>query len=264
MCPEERTETDSLNELVSRIERRSSNIVSPSLWLELYEDIRRVMGYSRDGDCYAAKLLSTLLHEAATEARYVELREVCRLLASCSTICVTGGSESLEKWVHSLGSTCECIVAVDGSTSLLLGYGIKPDIVIGDLDGSWQATLEAARTAIVVVHGHGDNIAALRYMVPRLPAVHGTVQCEPTPYTSLVPGFTDGERALGLALLCGVESIHVYGMNVRERVGWWSKPWLNRSVPAWGEKARKLVIAEAVFKAFRVYAERNNIRLVWH
>ena len=259
MHPEERTVTDSLNELASKIERSSSSIISPSLWLGLYEDIRRVMGYSRDEDYHAAKVLSSLLHEAAVDARYVELRDVCEFLLHCSDICVTGGSESLERHVCSLETTCDCIVAVDGSTSLLLSYGIRPDVIVGDLDGSWQAILEAAKTAIVVAHGHGDNIATLRFMVPRLSAVHGTVQCEPAPYTSVIPGFTDGERALGLTILCGAKRIHVYGMNTREKVGWWSKPWLSQSVPAWSEKAHKLVIAEAVFRAFRVYAERSGI-----
>ena len=225
---------------------------------ELLDAIRGSMGYSLREDCRAARILDRLLYEAVLEGRYRGISDVCRIVQGRHA-CIAGGSESLEENIDGLFG-CERVVAVDGATTLLMQYGVIPDIVITDLDGSWHYIIEASRAgAIVVVHAHGDNIAALRGVVPRIESVAGTTQCMNTRLAYIAPGFTDGDRALGFTIVCGASQITLYGMNTRERVGWWSKPWLKKSIDPWPEKIRKLHIAEGMMRLFTVYALERGI-----
>lgn len=225
---------------------------------ELLDAIRGTMGYSLREDCRAARILDWLLYEAVLEGRYRSIPSVCKTIES-RHVCIAGGSESLEDNIDQLFG-CEKIVAVDGATVLLMKYGLVPDIVVTDLDGSWHYIMEASRAgAIVVVHAHGDNIAALRGIVPRIENVAGTTQCMATRFATIAPGFTDGDRALGLAIACRASRVTLYGMNTRERVGWWSKPWLKKSIDPWPEKVRKLHIAEGMMRLFTVYALERGI-----
>ncbi|HID41855.1 MAG TPA: DUF115 domain-containing protein [Pyrodictium sp.] len=195
---------------------------------ELLDAIRGTMGYSLREDCRAARILDWLLYEAALEGRYRSIPSVCKTIES-RHVCIAGGSESLEDNIDQLFG-CEKIVAVDCATVLLMKHGLTPDIVVTDLDGSWYYIMEASRAgAIVVVHAHGDNIAALHGIVPRIENIAGTTQCMTTRFATMATGFTDGDRALGLAIACRASRVTLYGMNTRERVGWWSKPWLKKS-----------------------------------
>ena len=177
-----------------------------------------------------------------------------------------GGSASLEDWAkRGYLDSCERILAVDGAARLALEYGLTPDIVVGDADGGFTPIIASSKLgAVVVLHAHGDNLWAVSYLVPILESFTITVQCNPyPPYTWVIPGFTDGERALGLALLCGVSRLRVYGMNIDEPIGWWSKPWLKSPVRPWDEKKLKLMIASIVFEAFRRLASIRGIELEW-
>lgn len=216
------------------------------------------MGYNLNEDCRAARVLDSLLYEASIEGRYMPLRELCRQLSG-STVCIAGGSSSLSKSLR-LVEACDHVVAADGAAGYLLSNALVPQVVVTDLDGSWQQLLEASsKGSAVVVHGHGDNIHALRFLVPRLQAVAGTVQCpHEGMFTEVVGGFTDGDRALFLVLKCGASTVLLVGMDTVQKTGAWSKPWLTEDVPPWPEKLAKLKVAEALIdlaqRASRTFA----------
>lgn len=213
------------------------------------------MGLSRLDDCLAASLAESLAYDALLEGRLSGLDELCGLVGD--VVCIAGGSASLADHVDELRG-CSSVVAVDGATSLLLSRGVGPSIIVTDLDGRWSDLLHASRLgAYMVVHVHGDNRAAASLLAPRFERVMFTTQCPGRGrYSVFIPGFTDGERAFALALLCKPALIRLYGMRVWEPVGWWSKPWLRGPAEPWPAKKRKLVFAGFFFSLFAALGRR--------
>ncbi|HIP66032.1 MAG TPA: DUF115 domain-containing protein [Pyrodictium sp.] len=235
-------------------------------WLEIQDVIRSIMGFDPSHDRFAANILSALLYDALLEDRYLGLDAICALLKR--EVCVAGGSAELKRQLKHVRD-CSTVIAVDGASKLLLEYGIKPSIVISDLDGSWFAIERASEHGVVVVHGHGDNMFALREVVPRLENVCGTVQVLPPPLTFNVGGFTDGDRAVSMILFCKlfygstVKEVYLYGMNFHGLVGEWSKPWLRTAVRPWKQKLMKLKIADKIVASIlKPIAELLGIRIV--
>lgn len=110
------------------------------------------------------------------------------------------------------------IVAADGATTWLREQGVLPNVVVTDLDGAETDLEWAARQgALMVLHAHGDNPAAIGRLAPRLgPLAWGTHQVEPTP--DLEPlrnpgGFTDGDRAVMLCEALGGLRATLYGFD---------------------------------------------------
>jgi len=138
------------------------------------------------------------------------------------------------------------IVSVDGATKALIDYGIYPDIVVTDLDGDFEALFKAAfNGAVMVIHAHGDNISALRkYLGKLFPYSIYTTQLEPEGCVENYGGFTDGDRALFLALKFSASKIFLVAMDFGEIVGKYSKPWLKHNIKAWETKKKKFQIAK--------------------
>ncbi len=193
-------------------------------------------------DLQAARLLDSLLYDAWVRGSFVSLDELCALLEA-RHVCVYGGSVDVERAAPA--RDCEVIVSADGVTELLLEYGLTPHVVFTDLDGRLGALLRAAGAgSLVVVHGHGDNVAQLRYLVPLLGRVHGTVQAlppSPTKFVTVLGGFTDGDRAVAAAVFCRARRVTLYGMSFGMPVSRYSKPWLRGAVRPWPEKRAKLL-----------------------
>jgi len=210
--------------------------------------IRGILGFSLSRDIEAARLADRLTLEAAEAGELVDVGDLCRLLARSGSVCLAGGAESLESSVDKLHG-CSLVVAADGASCLLEEYGVEPRVVVTDLDGPLSCLLRASRGgAVMVVHCHGDNTDAVRVFSRLMDARVYTVQA-PAGYAVNVGGFTDGDRAAALALYChlvygaGPSRLILHGMDFGGRVGWWSKPWLRRSVEPWGLKRAKLRVA---------------------
>jgi len=92
---------------------------------------------------------------------------------------------------------------------------IWPEIIVTDLDGDVPAQVEAAKKgAIAVLHAHGDNMDAVIEWVPRFsPPVIGTTQAEPFPGIYNFGGFTDGDRAVFMAIHFGARRIILKGFD---------------------------------------------------
>jgi len=166
---------------------------------------------------------------------------------------IFGASPTLEDDVKELkeilaGKHNVSVISANGATEALINSGMYPDIVVTDLDGSFKAIFKAALNgAVVVLHAHGDNILALRkYLDKLLPYSTFTTQLEPEGCLENFGGFTDGDRAVFLALKYGASRIFLVAMDFGEIVGKYSKPWLKSNVKVWEFKKKKFKIAKTL------------------
>lgn len=123
-------------------------------------------------------------------------------------------------WRLPPGGRKPAILAADGATQTCLTAGIVPDVVVTDLDGPVPSEASAqARGAFVIVHAHGDNLAALERWVPQLAGdLGGSWAGPPTPALIDVGGFTDGDRAAYLAAACGARRVLLWGFDFTHAV----------------------------------------------
>ena len=111
-------------------------------------------------------------------------------------------------------------------------------------DGIVFAT-HAARGVPLFVHAHGDNVPALRRVVPALRGpVQPTTQAQPREGLLNAGGFTDGDRACCLAVELGAASLALAGFDLDEP---WPKPGRDPAT-----KARKLAWARRIIDALGV------------
>lgn len=184
-------------------------------WEPLYQQILEDFGFSRRRDEEAAELLKDLL-----------LGRECQISAAEALLwrrraIVCGNAPSLAQELEELPREPDddaALLAADGAVAVLLGQGMVPDILVTDLDGPFPAILKANQMGcIVVVHAHGDNIAALERYVPLLDGIIGTVQCRPPDGLYNFGGFTDGDRAVFLAREMGAASIDLVGFDFEDQ-----------------------------------------------
>jgi len=106
------------------------------------------------------------------------------------------------------------IVAADGATSVLLGEGMLPAVIVSDLDGNVEDIVRASQAgSVVVVHAHGDNMDKIGEQVPRLVRVVGTTQSRPIEGVHNFGGFTDGDRCVFLARHFGAAEVRLVGFD---------------------------------------------------
>ena len=107
------------------------------------------------------------------------------------------------------------VIAADEAASVLRSHGIRPAILVTDLDGEVPDQVQLNEEgAIAVVHGHGDNAEAVRTWAPRFRGrTMATTQSQPTGGLHNFGGFTDGDRAAYLADHFGAASIRLVGFD---------------------------------------------------
>lgn len=111
----------------------------------------------------------------------------------------------------------DLIIAVEGySAHLLRNWGLKPQIIVSDLDFMPEELVNC--DCIVLAHAHGDNIDYYPQWASRIQRLIPTVQVWPKGCSLLIPGFTDGDRAAYLAYYMGARKIKIYGFNPRKIV----------------------------------------------
>ncbi|MCK5108616.1 MAG: DUF115 domain-containing protein [Methanosarcinales archaeon] len=178
-------------------------------WEPLYCRIIADFGFDRSGDERSAIILANLLHgRAGTPA---DLRGII----SGKAIAVCGNAPSLASDLRSIRQD-QIIIAADGATTVLLENRIIPDVIVTDLDGTIEDIISASeKGSFVVVHAHGDNIPAVRSVVPRLQGtrVLGTTQSEPFDNIHNFGGFSDGDRCVFLAKAFHAASVTLFGFD---------------------------------------------------
>lgn len=188
-------------------------------WLKRYDGIRARFGYSIVEDQNAATFLGELL-----EGRALDPKVLADLILSRNVIVAAAGP-SLEDALPEIGQLKGfTVMAADGASQALIENGIRPDIVVTDLDGSHEHLLRADRMgSIMVVHAHGDNVNLMRNLVPKMRNCIGSTQVKPVKNVYNFGGFTDGDRAVFLASEFNAKTIVLVGMDFGERIGRYSK-----------------------------------------
>ena len=100
-------------------------------WLYIYELIRIDLGFSYEGDVRASYIANMLSNP-------YEVEEVVKFLSRLllgSKVLVVGASNSCIK-VKELVGSYDVVIAADGALRCCLDVGVKPDIVVTDLDGA--------------------------------------------------------------------------------------------------------------------------------
>jgi len=117
------------------------------------------------------------------------------------------------------------LIAADGATTALLEEGLVPDIIVTDLDGRMDDLIKANQQgALMVVHAHGNNPEQIEKYTPQLVNVLGTTQSKPLASVYNFGGFTDGDRAVFLAMALGARIIVLSGMDFGKTVTHYSRP----------------------------------------
>ncbi|MFQ5985992.1 MAG: 6-hydroxymethylpterin diphosphokinase MptE-like protein [Thermoplasmata archaeon] len=175
-------------------------------WEPYYIQILEDFGFDRRMDEEAARLLARLLPSPHADPE--ELRE----LVGNRVVTVLGNGPDL---ADELGLVKGVVIAADEATSAALQYGLRPSIIVTDLDGQVEDQIEANRSgSFVVIHAHGDNIEALRRWTPAFGRrTLGTTQAEPFGEIHNFGGFTDGDRAVYLADYFGARVIRTVGFD---------------------------------------------------
>ncbi len=132
------------------------------------------------------------------------------------------------------------LIVADGALRACLERGLVPEIIVTDLDGYMADLIWAFDNGSnIIVHAHGDNIAQChqysKHIVPS-----SVTSTYPSESTECWGGFTDGDRALMMALSLGCKSVELVGFDFT-RVGNYSGYYSPR-------KMEKLVWAEKIIK----------------
>lgn len=186
-------------------------------WERKYSEILRQFKFSRKADRDAAKILNSILKTKEPLTK-MESKIKDRI------VFVIGAGPSLSSCIPTLKkfNTITRIVA-DGATRALIENGIKPDIVVTDLDGDLGYLHRSSKLgAVMVVHSHGDNTGMLP-VASLFKNCIGTTECKPFDKIRNFGGFTDGDRCVFLAKHLGAKKIILFGMDFGSKVGFYSK-----------------------------------------
>ncbi len=226
-------------------------------WEPVYLDIVNRLNLDPAMDQEATRLLTEMLMKIEPRPLLCQLQRIIQ----GKTIVICGAGPSLETHLQSVMSTRDgssfVYVAADGAVSALLNLGCECSIITTDLDGNLDDIEEATECgAVTIVHAHGDNMDKVREVVPKLGAVLGSTQVEPTERAFLWGGFTDGDRACHVVADYSPDRIILAGMDFGVLVGKWSKPMHEDHFPASERKRVKLNIAQHLISSVM---ERTDI-----
>lgn len=196
-----------------------------AIWLSWYEDLLGDFGFSRQDDEESAKLLDKFLESyGGLKPEDIPMQKEAIVFGAGPSI------KSNIKEIKNLNLSEYTLISADGATTALLEEDIVPDIIVTDLDGEMKDIICANHEgAFLVVHAHGDNMEKLKEFLPHLNRVLGTTQSTPLSNVYNFGGFTDGDRALFLAVELGAEYIILAGMDFGKEVTRYSRPDMTES-----------------------------------
>ena len=209
-------------------------------WEPIYNEILADMGYSRREDERSAQELARMLRKVGSISP-IQLRKSI----AGERIIVTGGALKQEE-VNRLPRFR--IIATGASISLLLKNGRNPTVLVTDFDGDLKSQkIECRRGAIAVVHAHGNNIDLLGEIEGFRGKLIGTCQCRPILPLYNFGGFTDGDRAVALALAMGATKVLLAGFRFDE------------PIPDTESKRKKLAWAKRIID---ILSEKAEVRFI--
>ena len=230
-------------------------------WEKYYIEILEDFGFSRENDEESAKLLDEIL---STEG-CLTLDDLGSIVGFSDKYIVFGAGPSLKEHVTFLKENYDLkeyvLVSADGATTALIEQKVVPDIVATDLDGNLDDILLAnVRGANVVIHAHGDNMDKIAGLTTYFTSVLGTTQAQPVGNLYNFGGFTDGDRAMFLAVALGASEITLAGMDFGDIVTKYSRPNIETELAEADEfKKKKLNYAE---KFTQWIIDNENVKII--
>ena len=231
------------------------------LWEKYYTEILEDFGFSRENDEKSAKLLDEIL---STEG-CLTLNDLGEIVGFSDKFIVFGAGPSLKEHVTFLKENYNLkdyvLISADGATTALVEQKIVPDIVATDLDGNLDDILLVnVRGANVAIHAHGDNIDKIVSLTPYFTNVLGTTQAQPIGNLYNFGGFTDGDRAMFLAVALGATEMTLAGMDFGDVVTRYSRPNIETELAEADDfKKKKLRYAE---KFTQWIIDNENVEII--
>lgn len=231
------------------------------LWEIFYKEILDDFGFSREDDENSAKVLDEILSEEGC----LTLDELAQIVRFSDKYIVFGAGPSLKLHIQKLKMEYDLknyvLVAADGATTAMIEERISPDIIATDLDGNIDDILLAnLRGANIVIHAHGDNLDQITRLSSFFNNVLGTTQAQPRGNLYNFGGFTDGDRAMFLAVALGANEIILAGMDFGNTITKYSRPSLDSDLGKADEfKKKKLEYGE---KFINLICENENVKIV--
>lgn len=199
-------------------------------WGPIYSEILDDFGYDRSADESSARLLKLMMlnSDLVFDDDIVIEKEVT----------VFGDSDDLENDIKKR-SPIGTLIASGSAVGRLLRIGIRPDIIVTDLDGEIEPQIEAnLNGAVAFLHAHGDNSDLIqRYAAEFKGPVVLTTQSTPDNIINNYGGFTDGDRAVCIARHFGAKYVLLAGFDFeipREKEG--VDPELKRRKLIWAKR----------------------------
>ena len=181
-------------------------------WNSRYHEILKEFQYQKKKDVESAFILNSLLKNKNL------IKEIKKLIEN-QNVFIIGAGPSLSNSISFLKNKKNIKIVADSAVKPLVENGIKPDIVITDLDGDLDTFKKIGKTkTLFVVHAHGDNISKLDF-VKNFKNCIGTTQTKPFGKLYNFGGFTDGDRAVFLASYFDAKKIILFGMDFGNRIG---------------------------------------------
>ena len=117
---------------------------------------------------------------------------------------------------------CRALVSAETATQVLLGLGLRPDIIVTDLDAEPDLlSLYANLDSIISIHVHGDNIHKVIEFLNNLKSDRilltsqvDTLDCVIGPL-----GYTDGDRASIIPMMFNSSRIYLVGLDLSRPLG---------------------------------------------
>ena len=185
-------------------------------WEPIYEEILEDLGFDREGDEKAARLLSGML----TGKNTVSLSELKDVISG-KPVLVCGNAPGLRAELLKTDLSAFVIIAADGAAAVLTAIGRVPEVICTDLDGNSEDDIEkeifdCEQGSIVLIHAHGDNMDKLEKYVPRFRRFIATTQAKPFDKIFNFGGFSDGDRCVFVARYFEAKCIRLTGFDFED------------------------------------------------
>lgn len=175
-------------------------------WEPVYEAILDDFGYGRSADERARDIIDSL-SGGFDRSALDPLRD--------GTVAIAGAGPSLtDPGALERARASDAVVAASTAVDELEARGISVDCMVTDLDKNPETVCRLTeRGTPVVAHAHGDNVPAVRSVIPDCEGafVLPTTQARPRGSVRNFGGFTDGDRAAFLADHLGARRLRFVG-----------------------------------------------------
>jgi len=247
-------------------------------WNLWYEKILEDFGFSKEDDEKSACILNEILSKQGSIKLENLIENISRKdftiynsnknESDIKNFIVFGAGPSLKKHIKLIKTKYGAnslenyiLIAADGATTAILEEDIIPDIIVTDLDGKLEDLMLANEMgSVFILHAHGNNLNQIINYSKKLHKVLGTTQSKPLSNLYNFGGFTDGDRAVFLAVALGASEIVLAGMDFGDMTTKYSRPNLESEVEEADEvKKKKLKYAEKLVKWIK---ENENVEIV--